>query len=271
MHIRRLLFLLCIINTSVSSHEGTATHLEQLNHAIEHAPDNQALYLQRGALYSEEAGLHERALQDFRHAERLGPAILVAYEIGLMFYRQGDFVQAQQYLDRYIAHFPQLAQPYEERAKILYELGKIEASLADYDRYFNLQPNINPGSFITAAKIHAAEATPEAIAAALRLLDQGIETLGLNPQLQRYAIELELQQRRPAQALARLTTLKAVLKASPLWQIEMAELLLQSQQPAEAKAFLTQADVELAQLKQTPARLQLRQRIQQLQTQIIVK
>lgn len=66
-----------------------------------------------------------------------------------------------------------------------------------------------------------------------------------------------------AAALRRCRDLEKILGSSPLWQFEMAQLLLQAGRSEEASALLRQAEEQLGQLRETPARRALRSRIRQ--------
>jgi predicted Zn-dependent protease len=252
---------------NLRAHDDVADHLRLLDQAIERTPNKQSLYIERGALYSSEAGMHERALQDFRRAEQLGPPVAVAYQLGMLFFRTGDFAKARSYFDRYLEQFPGFAPAYEYRAKAAYRMGDKAKSMADYDAFFRLQKHINPGSYIDAAGIHASSNEERDIEAALSLLDQGMNRLGLNPELQRYAIRLELQRSQPDKAIQRLLGLKTLLKESPAWQVDMAELLIETGRSAQAAAYLDAAEARLAKLRSTPARSDLAKKIRTLKRQ----
>lgn len=261
------LFGLFLFQADVAmAHEGTGAHLDHINEALEKTPDKQALYIERGAIYSSEAGMYELALKDFQRAEELGSPVAVAYQLGLLFYRSAEFAKSRVYFDRYINQFPDYAPAYEYRAKAAYRLGDAKQAMADFNTFFHLQKQTNPGSFIAAAKIYAS-AKEGGVDAALALLDQGMQQIGLNPQLQSYAVRLELQRNRPEQAVARQQSMKTMLNDSPAWQAEMAELLLNTGKPAEAAAFLDEAETQLAKLKATPARVNLLKTIQKLRQQ----
>ena len=96
---------------------------------------------------------------------------------------------------------------------------------------------------------------------ALALLDQGMRQLGLIPQLQRYAVTLELQQNKLESALRRWQALEQVLGSSPEWKVENARLLILANETQRAKAMLREASAQLAEMKSTPSRLQLQNRI----------
>lgn len=257
------LWISYLVSGMVYAHEGTAYHIEQLNKLIEKAPEAQSLYIKRGAIYSREAGLHEKALADFEKAQTLGPKIAVAYELGLLFFRTEQFTKAQTYFDQYIAAFPDSSLAYEYRAKTSYYLNDMQQSFTDFEKFFALQSHINPGSYIDAAEIYASS-EKNGIDAAIELIDQGIERIGLNPQLQRYAVDLELKRNKIDNAIKRFKSLQLLLNDSPVWKVRMAEIFIKARKVNQAKKLLATAKDQLTKLKPTPARLELLSRISKL-------
>ncbi|PZN68749.1 MAG: hypothetical protein DM484_30930 [Candidatus Methylumidiphilus alinenensis] len=269
---KKLTLVLLAFNANLAmAHEGIGAHLDHINEALQKNPDKQSLYIERGAIYSSEAGLYEQALKDFSNAEKLGPPIVVAYEFGLLFFRMNQFEKAISYFDTYIKRFPEYAPPYEYRAKAAYQLGNIEQSLADFNTFFQLEKQANPGSFITAAGIQASVKDAKGLDAAIALLDRGIAQIGLNPQLQYYAIQLELRRNRPDQAISRLDSIKTLLNESPSWKLDMAELLFKTGETKQALKLLNDSEAQLKMLKATPARINLIKEIQTLRHQYDLK
>jgi predicted Zn-dependent protease len=103
------------------------------------------------------------------------------------------------------------------------------------------------------------------ISPALDILDSGNAKLGLTPQLQQYAIQLELQRKRPDLAVERMRALEPMLGNSPEWKVAMAELYIQTGQIEQASSLLNGATRQLESLRKTPARIELRERITVLQ------
>lgn len=253
------LLLLCVIsshNSAALAHAGHDEQLLRINRAIEQNADDQALYIRRGSIYSENRQFDE-AKTNFERAERLGPAALVAIEWGVLYYRMGDYPRATAYLDEYLERFPQSARGYEYRAWAARDTGDYAQAIADLNSYFELLDNPHPGNYIAAANmLHDMQQTGQA----LQLLDKGIAKIGLTPQLQRRAIELELARDRVDNAIARQDSLRGPLHENPLWKLQMAELLRQDNRNNEARDMARQAEEELLQLRPTPARQQQLQR-----------
>lgn len=249
--------------SAVRAHPSSAERIAFLDREVEARPEDPRPYLERGAEYSHD-GQYELALADLRKAEELGDPIVAAYELGLLHHRMGRLAVARTYLDAFLARSPNDALALEERARLLGELGQVDAAVADYERLFAVSRHPNPGSYVAAARLLAAQGEG-GIAPALAMLDRGMERLGVVPQLQQPALELELLRGREAQALDRLRSLEPALGESPDWKVEMAELLLRTERAGEARAFLASASAQLATLRQTPARRALATRVAALE------
>ena len=257
------LLLVCVVfssNGNAFAHAGHDEQLLRINRAIEQQPDDQALYIRRGSIYCENRQFDD-ASADFEQAERLGPKVVVAFERGVLYYRMGDFERATEYFNQYLEQFPQAAHAYEYRAWAARDTGNYPLAIADLHNYFDLLETPHPGNYIAAANmLHDMQQTGQA----LQLLDQGMEKIGLTPQLQRRAIELELERDQLSNAIARQDSLRSPLNANPLWKLQMAELLLQDKRDKAARKLAREAENELLQLRPTPARLQQLQRAREL-------
>jgi len=264
---RRLALLLALVlvglPTSAAAHPGSSVQIDIQTKRIEAQPDAQLPYIARGAIYSHD-GAYELALADFRKAETLGEPFLVAYELGLLHRRMGKFEMALQYLDTFLEHVPAAPPALEQRAHVLAELERTDEAVATFEQLFGVQPRPNPGLYIAAAKLLAAKGQA-GIEPALALLDRGMERQGILPQLQQYAVELELAGGHEARALARLESLGPVLGEGPYWKVDMGELLLKQGKTAEARRYLSDASNQLTTLRPTRARQELAQRIEQIQ------
>jgi tetratricopeptide (TPR) repeat protein len=251
--------LLLTVSSFGVSHPGAHEQIEQLNLRIEHEQDNQSLYAQRGLVYSNDGQL-DRALSDYKKAGAMGDPIRLAHEIGVVYYRQGNLEEALEHFDRFLRNFPKSAPTYEYRARVQRDIGNYSAALADLNRFLSLRSQPSPGHYVSAAEL-LLELDDNGYIAAIEILDQGIQRLGVVPHLQRRAIELELQQSRPDEALRRMKSLEVVLGGGPNWQVDMAELLMRIGDKPQAKVYVEQAATELPLLRLTPARHALEQRI----------
>ncbi len=254
---RHLLILLFLpfVTVSLYAHPGVDQRLQRLTEQLEQAPLNQSLHIQRGSTYSID-GQFDSALADYRRAEQLGPPQNVAFELGVLYYRKGEFNPARIYFDTTLEHWPTDVAALEYRARLLRDAGAHAGALADLATYFELTAQPKPGHYVAAAQMR--RALPDGgIKAAIAILDQGLEKLGLTSTLQKYAVELELEQRQPRQALKRHESLRPLLGKSPDWKVAMGELLVASGEEESAQPWFHAALQQLESLRQTPARQRL--------------
>jgi predicted Zn-dependent protease len=244
------------------AHPGMHETIALLTQRISAAPSEQSLYLERGIAYSSD-GMAELALADFRKAESLGDPDLVAFDLGVLFFRMGRLDEARAALTRCLARFPQHALALDYRARAARDAGDARAALRDYEALFALERDVNPGHYISAAELLAR--LPDAgIPAALAMLDRGMSALGVIPQLQQRAIAYERERGALDAALRRHDALARALGHSPEWRVERAELLVALDRRSEAERELASASSALAVLNLTPARAELAARIAEL-------
>ena len=143
------------------------------------------------------------------------------------------------------------------------DLGIPDTVLADYETLLATHNRPNPGHYVSVATM-LAKLEDQGIGPAIEMLDKGITRLGLIPQLQQYAIELELRRKNIAQAIIRLGTLEAMLGASPEWRLEMGAALLLAGRPSEARRHLDEAASQFARIRMTPARQHTLEKLRRL-------
>lgn len=234
------------------AHPGAHVSIEHFTRQIEQQPLEQRHYVNRGIAYSND-GQYSAALADFQQAEKLGDPVLVSFDLGVLHYRMGKLAPARMYFDTFLGRFPDHAGCLEYRARLARDAGDFETAVADFNRVFDLRERPNPGDYITTAEMLRSMG-PGGVVDALAVLDRGNAQIGMTPQLQRYAIELELVRERPDLALARLRALGPIVRESPEWKVEMADLLLRTGQPDQAVEMLEDASAQLESLRRTPAR-----------------
>ncbi len=233
-----------------------------LSERIRETPSDQGLFLERGIAYSSD-GKVQLAFADFRKAEALGDPDLVAFDLGVLFYRTGEFAAARAALTRCLARFPAHALALDYRARAARDAGDPRAALADFETLFALVHGVNPGHYVSAADLLLA-LPGEGAPAALALLDRGMRQLGVIPQLQEHAIALERARGALGAALHRHDTLAEQFARSPDWRAARAELLFALSRAAEARSELSAATAALAELRATPARAELAAKIARL-------
>ena len=268
MKLSAFFLALCVLPASLElgAHPGVDAALAYFSEQIQAHPKDQSLYLQRGTVYSND-GQYPQALSDFQRAAQLGDQVLVSFDLGVLHYRQGDFEVARRYFDEYLHRFPDNTSCLEYRARLLRDMGDSDAAIVDYRRLFELEQHPNPGHYITVAEMLASEGG-KGVDQALAILDQGNLKLGITPQLQQYAIQLELRRDRPLAALDRLRALQPILGQSPEWKVDMGELLFQTGNKEQAAAMLDAAALQISTLRKTPARLATLERINSLRVQL---
>lgn len=246
------------------AHPAELERIEILTQRIEAHPLDPSGYIARASAYSHD-GNYALAMSDLAKAAQLGDPVVAAYELGLLHYRMGNPSEAKVELDRFLDRFPNHAPALEQRARLLADLGDLEAAAADYDRLFAVTAQPNPGSYLAAARLFAPSAgateITSGITSALAMLDRGMARLGVIPQLQQYAIELELRGGHHDRALDRLESLEEILGDGPDWHVQMAELLIRTEKVRQARRHLRRASRSLRALRETPARRALSERI----------
>jgi tetratricopeptide (TPR) repeat protein len=247
----------------VLGHPGASSAIDHFSHELEQKPKDQALFVRRGIAYSND-GQYDLALADFEQAKKLGEPILVSFDLGVLHYRRAELELARAYFDEYLEVFPDHAPCLEYRARLLRDMGDQAGSVADFQRVFELLERPNPGHYISVSRMLEASGG-DGLEQALELLDTGNAKLGITPQLQKHAMQLELQRERPDLAIKRLQTLEPMLGKSPDWKVDMAELRLLTGEKELARQLLQEASGQLDSLRRTPARIALKERIALLQ------
>jgi len=251
---------------NVQAHAGDQRTIAELDAIIKQSPVEPALLVARGALYSR-SGQWDKAERDLSLAEALGNKDDVAFEFGQFYYRRGEYQKALGYIDTYISVYPTHSAAFLLRARTASEAEQFDIAIESYHTYFSLSPNPQPGEYLAAARL-LASTEPAGINNALALLDMAISKLGLNPQLQRYAMQLELRRDDTEGALDRWYSLKDQLGGTPEWGITLARVLILADSIDEARLAVQAAKDRLISLRQTPARKAAGETIAHLERQL---
>jgi predicted Zn-dependent protease len=257
-----LALLAALLPTAAWSHAGDERGLAQLQQLIKQQPRQQQHYIKRGALYTRAAHYHA-ALADFARAQTLGPPAAVGYELGVYYYRRQQLASAAEQLYRFLGHYGKVPAALEYRLKVARALGQKQRASELFEALVQDSPYANPSHYLAAARADldtdtgVDSETESQLVQALGLIDRGIERFGPVPQLQHYAIELELRQRHYQQAIDRHRTLATATGRSPHWQARQAQLLAAAGQEQRALVLARRAQQALATQTQTPARARL--------------
>jgi len=258
------LLLLCFqcAAQGVVAHPGSDATLEYLSARIAAEPASQSLYRQRGIAYLHE-GRYQSALSNLRYAATLGDPRSVDFHLGVVYFYMSNFTAARTALDSYLEYKPGHGGSLRYRARLQAALGDYTGALKDYQALLAVPDQVNPADYLVAAKLMV-ESQQYGVDAAIAALDQGMKHLGPIVQLQRRAIELELVQGRYDSAIFRQQSLVANASGGPFWQFEMGQLLMSAGKADLAYPHLANAEMQLAALRKTPARLTLSQELQAL-------
>jgi tetratricopeptide (TPR) repeat protein len=262
-------FFVCLAWTTGWAHPSEAEKIALLTQRIQAEPANQRNYMERGAAYTHD-GQFDLALADFRKAEQTGDPVRVAYELAVLYDRTGELQTARRYADAFLHRFPDSAAALQLQARLLAKLGEREQAIANYEKLLSLPAAPNPGTYLALAALVREHHGEGGVAASLAVLDRGIGRLGVIPQLQQPAIDLETQRGAFANAIERLDRLEPMLGSSPEWKVQKVEMLLKVDRADEAGALLTGAAKQLESLRATPARHKLKARIEQLSQRVKV-
>lgn len=237
------------------SHPGHQESIAYFSEKIASQPTQQNWYLMRGMRYMEDGdfGLAE---QDFEAAMQRGNPETVYLPLGVLNYRRGDFQRSITLLDAVLASQPDNWQALHYRSLASLALGNLESAIDDARRYLRLKPEPDAADFIALAQIYLQKGA-DGVTPSLQVLDDANQRLGLTPQVQDYAIRVELNRNRPDLALERQLRLQEFVGATPKSNLETARLLQLLDRKAEAKQYLIKTVAAVKQLRPTPARKKL--------------
>lgn len=253
--IRLLIAFLLVCISPAWADADITKRIEALTRQIEQDPSDQALWLQRAMLHSEN-NQPELGLADVRAAGKIGDPSQAAYVHGYLLYNMGEHADALLFLDRYLKADPQHQQARRLRARLLREGGQNARALADYEFLIATGISLDPGYYLVSAQLMS-ELPERGIDDALALLDARMEEIGPVSPLQRYAVELERRRENFPAAIARMASLDQRLKGTPGWKVEVAELLLLSGQSDKAIVYLELAQEQLDIARATTANREL--------------
>ena len=264
-----MVFALSVLMSSgaVQAHAGDHRSIAELDAIIKEAAGEPSLLIARGALYSR-SGQWDEAKRDLSLAETLGNKDDVAFEFGQFYYRRGEYQKALAYIESYIDAYPTYPAAFLLRARTASEAEQFELASKSYQAYFSSSSNTQPGEYLAAARL-LASVSSAGITGALALLDEAISKLGLNPQLQRYAMDLELVRGDTESALTRWYSLKEQLGETPEWGITLARILILADSYDEARLAVQASKARLIGLRQTPARKLAGENISRLERQLM--
>jgi len=227
-----LAVLLLIASGGATAHGPLEEQIAKVTAEITRDPANAQLYVRRGELRR----VHEEwdaALADYRRAGVLAPADdRIDFLRGRALQEAGRPTQAKAVLDVYVAQHPGHVEALVARARTLRALGEHLAAVDDFSRAIERSPRADPDLYLERARAQvAAGETAQAIAG----IDAAIARLGPIPALQLFAIDLDVQQGRIDEALARLDAGAGRSPRKETWLARRGDILAQAGRPDEAR------------------------------------
>jgi tetratricopeptide (TPR) repeat protein len=249
-----ILFSILLFPQDGMAHAALSNKLKRLDGLIAHNPVDSELLIARAQVFSDQ-GDYERARLDLDLADMLGGTQKSTFTRAVMLYRMGYLEKSRLQLNRTLDAYPHNMEALEYRARVHRDLGSNSAAIADFRALIEAQDNTNPGYYLAAAKLMVTN--DGGIEEALILLDGGMLRLGVIPQLQSYAVTLELRRGHTEAAINRNLSLRLILNDSPDWKVETAHMYTLHNQPDVALDYYRQAQLQLSYLRPTRARQEL--------------
>ena len=268
----RLLASVCcsLVVSAAYCHTAPSLQYEALTAELGSTSANhQTVYIQRGLLFLNDKEF-AHALSDLRQAEQLGPAVNVAHVLGLYYFRQQHPAEALRYFETYLEYFPKHLASLQYRAKALHELGQMSKAIESYRIYIRRRVQPSAADYLFLSRLYQAssklstqapESNDAALNNSLQVLDEGMESLGVNPLLQKEAVALLMSRGQYQKALERHSSLAFILAATPRWLTEQADLLMLLGKRAQGEEQYRLACDRLRSLKSTPARVRLQEEL----------
>jgi tetratricopeptide (TPR) repeat protein len=226
----------------LAAHPEIEEALARLNLLLAAAPENAALYLQRGELYAR----HDDPLTaeaNFLRAAELDPREPgLAKARGALALARGDFKPAEDHLTISLTDDPRDAEALVLRSCVRAKLHRRQAALADLDAALALLSLPPPDLYLErAALLNSAAESIEA-------LDAGLARLGPVPALLEQALRLEESAGLTDAAVARIDRVIAESDRPEIWLKRRGDVLQHAGRQAEAVAAYAAARQHIAEL-----------------------
>ena len=118
--------------------------INELQEIVERNTDEKYAFLYLGIIYSDFLGDAEKSANQFERAIEIDPFYKPAYNwLAYMYNELGDFERSLWAINKYIALAPQEANPYDTRADIYANNGKIEQAIESYQKALQIKPDFH--------------------------------------------------------------------------------------------------------------------------------
>jgi tetratricopeptide (TPR) repeat protein len=258
------LLVFFVVVPCAHAHESLLLSITTVTRAIDSAPQDESLYLQRAELHR----LHhdwDAARSDLERAAALAPELAVVdFYRGRLLLEERRLQQALAILSRYLEQHPGHAQARLSRARTLAALERPLEAVTDYSIALEQYPT--PELYLERSDV-LASGGDEQLAAALAGLDEGMDKLGPLPAFELRSVDYELRRGDIEAALRRVDRAVARSAHKSLWLLRRAEILERANRPDEAVLDYQAAYAAVLQL---PEHRQRTQMFQDLETRIAV-
>ncbi len=251
------------LGVEASGHGSAHEQILKISEAIEDAPEDAKLYLQRADLYLAHQ-YPEPALQDYQKSLQLEPELISAkLGLGTIYLNQGEFKLALKFLDEYVQKVDDDSRAWINLARTYYSLGDFEKSIRHYDNAIQHTPNPRPEWFLeqaqTAVECHWGagdeEQIKKAYQAAVKKIDAGIAKLGSAITLEMAALEYERLSGQYEMAIARVDRLMGQARRKESWWIRKGDILRDAGQIESSQAAYESALEAIQQLSESRQQL----------------
>lgn len=244
------LFAVC---TQVMAHGTVGNRMDDVNHALEHSPNDAKLFLKRGRIHQEKKSW-DKAMADYQRARQLDKDLHeVAYWTGMLYFEQRDYVTAERHLREYIK-LSDSPLGHTALGELYLQAGKPKMSAIHYDKAVKLDINPPPGLYLKRARSlmlsHAVPLPGELLHSIVSGVDQGIARHGELVTYLELLIDLYGKNGDYRRALDTITRLPGNLQTAPVWRLSKADLLLKA---GDKESAMTAYFAAIEAVEQLPA------------------
>jgi tetratricopeptide (TPR) repeat protein len=227
-------FIIFIIQAGCAqamAHGTVGNRMADVNHALEHDPEDARLYMERGRIHQEKQRWDE-ALADYGRAQLLDKNLHeVVYWTGMLWFERLEYPVAEQLLQKYVS-LSDSPRGHTALGELYAQTGKPEMSAHHYDIAIKLDSTPSPGLYLQRARAlmqaHPLSPSIGHLNGIVAGIDEGIARHGELATYLELLIELYDRNGEYRRALDTIARLPASLQTTPAWQLSKADLLFKS-------------------------------------------
>ena len=138
---------LMILATQAGANGDTVKQEVYLDQLVAAYPNDERAQFNLANYYFGQQEL-EQAIAHYKKATELAPSYSPAYNVlGYAYRQQGDYADAEQAFQKYIALIPHDPNPYDSYAELLLKMGRFDDSVAQYHKALSIDPHFVPSHF----------------------------------------------------------------------------------------------------------------------------